>query len=98
MSLEIFDVTQANLEKGVHLSTQKQMVTAHNIANASNPNFEPLVFDEVLQKAVRQKGQAVSLEKEMKDLALNSIKYSTMMKLMASKFNILRTIATQGRR
>ena len=99
MPLEVFDATLSNLEKGMQVSTKKQTVIAHNIANANTPGFEPLRFDEILDKVVKKEGKkSVIIEEEMADLAENSIKYSAYVKLMSSKLNILKTVATQGRR
>ena len=51
---------------------------------------------EVLEAMVL--GKEVVLEKELATLTENSIKYSSYVKLLSSKINVLRTIATQGRR
>lgn len=83
----------------MEIATRRQEVIAHNIANANTPGFEPQTFDEQLMKAVkRTEQQEVNLEQELSSLTENSIQYSSYIKLMTSKFNILRTIATQGRR
>jgi len=95
----IFDPTFTNLEKAMKVSTQRQAVISHNIANADTPGFKPLDFDEELGRAVeRQNKKKVVIEEEMAALADNSVKYSSYVKLMTTKLNILRTIATQGRR
>ncbi|MGB9613669.1 MAG: flagellar basal body rod protein FlgB, partial [Candidatus Margulisiibacteriota bacterium] len=71
----------------------------HNIANAKTPGYEALTFDEELMRAVKRLDQKqVVLEEELAALTENSIKYSAYVKLLSSKINVLRTIATQGRR
>lgn len=97
--LKIFDETFGNLERAMEIATKKQAVIAHNIANAKTPGYEALTFDEELMRAVKRldKKQVV-LEEELAALTENSIKYSAYVKLLSSKINVLRTIATQGRR
>ncbi len=95
----MFDETFTHLERGLKASAAKQSVIAHNIANANTPGYEPLEFDAELNKAVkRQDKKKVVLEEEMAALSDNSIRYSAMSKLMTSKLNIWRTVATQGRK
>jgi flagellar basal body rod protein FlgB len=97
--IEIFDAQFRGLERAMDVATRRQEVISHNIANAKTPGFEPLTFDEHLMRAVKRTDRKdVVLEDEMAALADNSIKYSSYVKLLTSKINVLRTIATQGRR
>lgn len=83
----------------MEIATRRQEVIAHNIANAKTPGYEALTFDEELMQAVKRLDRKeVVLEEELAALTENSIKYSTYVKLLSSKINVLRTIATQGRR
>ena len=83
----------------MEIAARRQEIIAHNISNANTPGFEPLTFDEQLMRAVKRQDQTqINLEDELASLTKNSIKYSSYVKLLTSKFNILRTIATQGRR
>jgi len=96
---EIFDTNFQGLERAMEIATRRQEVIAHNIANANTPGFEPQTFDEQLMRAVKRTEQReVNLEQELSSLTENSVQYSSYIKLMTAKFNILRTIATQGRR
>ena len=97
--LGIFDETFATLERAMQITTKKQAVIAHNIANAKTPGYEALTFDEELMRAVKRldKKQVV-LEEELASLTENSVKYSASVKLLSSKINVLKTIVTQGRR
>ena len=96
---EVFDVTFANLERAMEVATRRQEVITHNIANAKTPGYEALTFDEELMQAVRRLNRKeVVLEEELAALTDNSIKYSSYVKLLSSRINIMRTIATQGRR
>lgn len=94
----LFDESFSALDRAMQIATQRQAVIAHNIANADTPNYIPLEFDEVLQKAIQRKEKKVNLELEMAALADNSTKYSAYTKLMTSKIGILRSIITQGRK
>ncbi|MBU0686348.1 MAG: flagellar basal body protein [Candidatus Margulisbacteria bacterium] len=98
-SVEIFDSTFDKVQKAMEVATKRQAVIAHNVANADTPGFQALKFDEVLQKAVARTEQpSINLEEEMAALTQNSTRYSSYVKLMSSKLNILKTIASQGRK
>jgi len=95
----VFDAVYGQLEHAMQVASKRQAVIAHNIANASTPDYEPLTFDEELMKAVkRQDRRSVVLEDELAALTENSVKYSAYVKLMTSKVNNLKAIASQGRR
>ncbi|MFC1540719.1 flagellar basal body rod protein FlgB [Candidatus Margulisiibacteriota bacterium] len=97
--MEIFDARFNNLERAMEIATRRQEVISHNISNAKTPGFEPLTFDERLMQAVKRLDrQEVVLEEELAALTENSVKYSSYVKLLSSKINTLKTIATQGRR
>ena len=99
MAFEVFDVTFQKLEGGIEKTTKIQSIISHNIANANNPEFEPLEFDEVLNKAVKRADRKkVVLEEEMADLSKNSLRHSAYIKLLASKINVMKTVATMGRK
>ncbi|MBN2058465.1 MAG: hypothetical protein JW782_06700 [Candidatus Saganbacteria bacterium] len=96
---EIFDAQFGNLERAMEIAARRQEVISHNLSNANTPGFEPMDFDEELMRAVkRQDSRSVNIEEEMAAMTENSIKYSAYVKLLSSKINILRTVATQGRR
>ena len=98
-AIKLFDDQFQNLERAMEIATRRQEVITHNIANAKTPGFEPLTFDEELMQAVKRLDhREVILEEELADLTKNSIKYSSYVKLLSTKINVLRTIATQGRR
>jgi flagellar basal body rod protein FlgB len=97
--VEIFDPTFGNLERSMEIATRRQEVISHNIANADTPGYEALTFDEQLMRAVKRLDKKrVVLEEEMASLTENSIKYSSYVKLLSTKINVLRNIVTQGRR
>jgi flagellar basal body rod protein FlgB len=87
------------LEAAMEQATKTHAVIAHNIANANTPGYEALKFDEVLNQAVKRiEKPQVNLEEELAALSENGLRYSTYTKLLSTKFNVLRTIATQGRK
>jgi len=95
----IFDPSFNQLEQAMQITTMKQEIIAHNIANAKTPGYEPLTFDEELMMAVQKQGQKeVVLEEELADLSKNALKYSSYVKMLSSKLSVLRTIAAQGKR
>jgi flagellar basal body rod protein FlgB len=97
--MEIFDAQFSNLERAMEIATRRQEVITHNIANAKTPGYEALTFDEQLMRAEKRLDRKnVVLEEELAALTENSIKYSSFVKMMSTKMNVLRTIATQGRR
>lgn len=97
--LQIFDPSFDNLQRAMDIAAKREAVIAHNMANANTPGYDAMDFDEILGRAVkRAEGRGVVIEEEMAALAENSIKYSAYVKLLSSKINILKTIATQGRR
>lgn len=98
MPMEIFDDAFITLHYGINRATKIQAVIAQNIANANNPDYIPLEFDEVLNKAVKRADKSIIIEEEMAALSKNAIEHSAYVKLLASKINVLRTVATQGRR
>jgi flagellar basal body rod protein FlgB len=95
----IFDPAINHLEQALKVSAAKQGVISHNLANANTPGYEALEFDEELGRAIkRQDNKKVIIEEEMAALSDNSVRYSSYVKLLSTKLNIIRTIATQGRR
>jgi flagellar basal body rod protein FlgB len=99
MAMELFDPTITALERSAASSIKKSEVINQNIANISNPDYKAKTFDDVLGKAVeRQDRKQVVLEEEMAEMSKNSGRYSAYLKLLASKFGVLRTVISQGRR
>jgi len=97
--IEIFDPQFDHLEHAMEIATRRQEVISHNIANAKTPGFQAMTFDEQLMRAVKRTDKKnVNMEEELASLTENSIKYSAYVKMLSSKINTIRTIATQGRR
>jgi len=95
----VFDATFSALEHSMKIASMRQAVIAQNIANAKTPGYEPQSFDEELMMAVKRSDKKkMVLEEELSDLTKNSIDYSGYVKMMTTKLNILKTIASQGRR
>ena len=98
MPMEIFDDTFVRLQESIDRATKKQAVIAQNIANINNPSYEPLEFDDALNKAVKRADKKIIIEEEMAALSKNSIEHSAYVKLLASKISVIRTVVTQGRK
>jgi len=98
MAFEIFDPTFEGLQGGINRATKVQSVIAQNIANANNPDYEAVEFNQELNKAVKRSNKKIVIEEEMTALSQNAIKYSAYVKLLASKINVIRTVVTQGKR
>ncbi len=83
----------------MEIATRRQEVITHNIANAKTPGYQAMTFDEQLMRAVKRSDKSnVNMEEELASLTENSIKYSAYVKMLSTKINTIRTIATQGRR
>lgn len=98
MAFEIFDSTYVNLQSGIERAVKKQAVITQNIANINNPNYEPLEFDEVLNKAVKRADKHMVLENELAALSQNTADNAAYVKLLTAKLGVLRTVVTQGRK
>ena len=98
MAFEIFDSTYVNLQNGIERAAKKQAVIAQNIANINNPSYEPLEFDEVLNKAVKRADKHIVLENELAALSQNTFDHGSYVKLLAEKLSVIRTVVTQGRK
>lgn len=95
----LFDESFNKLERAMEITTRRQEIISHNIANANTAGYEALTFDEQLMQAVKRLDRTnVNIEEELAALTENSIKYSSYVKLLSSKINVLKTIASQGRR
>lgn len=83
----------------MEIATRRQEVISHNIANAKTPGYQAMTFDEQLMRAVKRADKKdVNMEEELASLTENSMKYSAYVKMLSTKINTIRTIATQGRR
>ena len=97
--LGIFDPTFDRVQQAMEIATKRQAVIAHNLANADTPGYHALKFDDQLEQAVKRlENPTVNIEEEMASMTENSIRYSSYVKLLSTKLNILKTIASQGRK
>lgn len=97
--VDLFDKNFDELTRAMQVSSLRQAVISHNIANAKTPGYLAQEFDAELMQAVnRLDKKQVVLEEELSSLAKNSMDYSSYVKLLSSKINNLKTIAGQGRR
>jgi flagellar basal body rod protein FlgB len=97
--MAFFDPEIDKLESAMERSAKIQEIISHNIANANTPGYVAMEFDAVLNKAVeRSNNPKVTMEQELAALSENGIAYSSYTKLLITKLNVMKTIATQGRR
>ncbi|OGC21145.1 hypothetical protein A3J90_02420 [candidate division WOR-1 bacterium RIFOXYC2_FULL_37_10] len=95
----MFDHTFNVLKESMETTVIQQEIAANNLANINTPGYEPLEFDKELKIAIKRLDKKkVILEDEMNEISQNALKYSSLVKLLSQKINILKTIASQGRR
>ena len=95
----VFGPEFQNVEEALQKHLKVQEVISQNIANAGTPGYRALTFDEVLQRAVERTDQPqVNMDEEMTALVKNRGAYTALVRVYTGKINILRTVATQGRR
>jgi len=96
----LFDPTMKTVVNGIYDTARRHAAYTYNIANASTPGFTPIVFADELEKARRKQGleaQEFNLEDEMAKLSRNNLKHSALVKILTTKYAILRRVATQGK-
>lgn len=94
----LFDGTSQNLAKAINTASERQAIYAYNIANASTPGFKPIRFHEEFDKTKQKYGQdEFNLEEEMAKMNENRLRHSAYTKLLSSKIQIAKKIATLGK-
>lgn len=97
----LYNQTMKNLTEAIYRTSHKQAVHAYNVANASTPKFQPLQFDEELNRARKRRqgleSQSFNLEREMAELSKTSLKHTALTKLFSTKLGILNRIASMGK-
>lgn len=96
----LFDDTMFLLENNIKQTIQRQNIIAHNLANAKNPDFTPVRFDDELKEIMSRPGftmDQVNTEEEMTKMTKNRYKHQSMVRLMNLKYEVLRKVISQGR-
>jgi flagellar basal body rod protein FlgB len=96
----LFDDTMFLLESNIKDTIQRQNVIAYNLANAKNPDFVPVRYEDELKDIMNRPGfkaDQVNTEEEMTKMTKNRYKHQSMVRLMNLKYEVLRKIISQGR-
>lgn len=96
----VMDKVTTAITNGIYDCGQRQAVYNYNIANASTPNFQPIQFQDEIEKAKKRYGkenQTFNLENEMAKIAMNTLKQSSLTKLFSTRYQILRKVVTMGK-
>ena len=96
----LFDDTMFLLENNIKDTIQRQNVIAYNLANAKNPDFVPVRYEDELKDITSRPGfmtDQVNTEEEMTKMTKNRYKHQSMVRLMNLKYEVLRKIISQGR-
>ncbi|MCP4049194.1 MAG: hypothetical protein GY730_00595 [bacterium] len=100
----LFDDTMSNLKKAILHASKKQSLYAYNISNATTPEFNPVLEqDEYRQLASilppgEENNRKVMMEFILTKMSENRLKYNAYFSLQKKKFEILRQVATQGKK
>lgn len=94
----VFDPSFNRLTEAMENAMMRQAITAQNIANANTPGYEALAFDEELKKAVKRQNKKVDLDTEYAQMGKIATDHTVLVNLYNKKLNVLKVIASQGRR
>ena len=104
--------TADRLQRYMDLLTARQQLTASNIANADTPGYRTRDIDfsselssaldttsvrEVEDLPVRNDGNNVSLDREARNLAENSLRFQIATQLMQGQIRLTRSAIQEGR-
>ncbi len=98
----LFDDSMQRLMYGMKDSVKRQTVIAHNITNKDVPGYKPIRFSDEMQEMMLQPGfdpnnDKVEEEDEMAKMTKNRFKYSTYVRLMNMKLEVLKKVINQGK-
>ncbi len=94
----VFDPSFNRLSEAMENAMMRQSIAAQNIANANTPGYEALAFDDELKKAVKRQNKKVDLDTEYAEMGKISTDHTVLVNLYNKKLNVLKVIASQGRR
>lgn len=104
MEKMLYDSSVQSLEEAVKRSARKHTLYSYNLANATTPGFEPILFPEdqiELEKIApmdKQYFQKVLLEHMSSSLARNRNHHAAYLALYKKKFEIYRQVASLGKK
>lgn len=98
----LYDDTMMRLEGEIKKCVRKQVIYAHNIANAKVDGFRPIRFEEELVELKQRPGWSpekdkVVVEEEMAKMTKNRFKHQTYMRLYNLKMQVIKNVVKQGK-
>lgn len=98
----LYDDTMLRLEGEIKQSIRRQVIYAHNIANAKTEDFQPIRFEDELAELRTRPGftedeDEVIVEEEMAKMTKNRFKHQTFLRLYNMKVQTLKTVVKQGK-
>ncbi|RAP28740.1 hypothetical protein DID78_04705 [Candidatus Marinamargulisbacteria bacterium SCGC AG-343-D04] len=104
MSSILYDNSVQALEEAVKKAGRKHALYSYNIANATTPDFEPILYPEdqaeleSMAPMDREYFQKVLIEHMSTSLARNRNFHAAYLSLYKKKFEIYRQVATLGKK
>ncbi len=97
----LFDPTMQRIEIEMKECIRRQVIYAHNIANADVEGYKPVRFADELEELRHrpdfdEKNDKVIVEDEMSKMTKNKFRHSTMLRLYNMKIQNLKTAVKQG--
>ena len=97
----LFDPTMDRIEIEMKECIRRQVIYAHNVANASVKGYRPVRFADELEELKHrpdfdEKNDKVIIEDEMSKMTKNKYRHSTMLRLYNMKIQNLKTAVKQG--
>ncbi len=102
------------LKRAADISLARQEVIAHNASNVDTPRYKrkDIVFKDYLLKGKsdikivednsalsnRLDGNNVDIEREMAEMAKNSLRYNVLIQTIAGRINNIKSVINEGRR
>lgn len=102
------------LERAADVSLAKNEVISQNISNIDTPGYKrkKVLFSDILKskkvdidivedktsQSTRIDGNNVDIEKEMADMAKNSIRYNVLIQSIQGKIRNIKSVISEGRR
>ncbi len=101
----LFDDTVNSLSKSIISASKKQSIYAYNAANLATPKFSLILTPEertelnsLLPNQGEEYTRSVTTEFILSKMSNNRLKHSAFISLQKKKFEILRQVATLGKR
>lgn len=100
----LFPSSMHNLEDALHETSRRQAIYSYNLANATTPGFQPIMFDDDQQELLRMIPEnseyfaKVVVEHMSSKMAINRSRQSAYQALYKKMFDNYRQVATMGKK